>query len=75
VGNYIQRDGSDKYHNKDDDGNTENRGKVMYDEDGLVKRWDNISPSANDRDKHHHEWINKKSDGSYKYGHGEHDNH
>ena len=72
---YSQRDGYDKYHNKDDDGNTTNRGKATYDNDGTLKRLDNISPSSRSSDWHHHEWLKKNSDGSYEYGHGEHKNH
>ena len=72
---YTQHDGYDKYKNSGDDGRTANRGKATYDSDGTLNRLDNYSPSSNDNNKHHHEWLKKKTDGSYEYGHGEHDNH
>ena len=72
---YTQNNGYDKYRNIDEGGHTKNSGRADYDDDGSLKRLSNISPSSSNSDKHHHEWLNKQSDGSYKYGHGEHDNH
>ena len=72
---YKQYDGYDKYRNTDDSGSTSNSGKATYDRDGSLKRLDNYSPSSSNDSKHHHEWLKKNSDGSYEYGHGEHDNH
>lgn len=72
---YKQRDGYDVYHNKDDEGRTINKGRATYNEDGTLKRLDNYSPSSKSGSKHHHEWCKEKDDGSYKYDHGEHDNH
>lgn len=72
---YKRHDGYDKYRNTDNAGNTTNKGKATYNEDGSLKRLDNISPSSSSSDKHHHEWLKQTSDGSYTYGHGEHDNH
>jgi hypothetical protein len=71
---YKQHDGYDKYRNTDNDGKTKNSGKATYNEDGSLKRLDNISPSSSNSDKHHHEWLKETSSG-YEYGHGEHDNH
>ena len=73
--NYKPHDGYDKYHNKNDDGETKNSGKATYNPDGSLKRLDNYSLSSSSGDKHHHEWLKQRSDGSYEYGHGEHDNH
>lgn len=70
---YTQKVGSDKFQNEDSKGNTTNRGKAVYDKDGSLKRLDVYSPSK--PGWHHHEWMNKKSDGTYEYGHGEHKNH
>ena len=73
---YVQHDGYDKYKNVDrDTGQTKNSGKATYDDDGTLKRLSNISPAADDSSMHHHEWLNKKSDGTYEYGHGKHKNH
>lgn len=73
---YKQHDGYDKYRNVDKDtGRTKNSGKAEYNSDGTLKRLSNISPSSRSGDYHHHEWLQKKSDGSYQYGHGEHKNH
>lgn len=70
---YKQHNGYDKFHNTDDEGHTMNRGKATYNDDGTLQHLDVISPSR--PGWHHHEWMNKRPDGSYEYGHGEHKNH
>lgn len=72
---YKQYNGRDKYRNTDADGHTINSGKATYNSDGSLKRLDIISPSSSNADKHHHEWLKQTSNGTYEYGHGEHDNH
>ena len=72
---YTQHDGYDKYCNTDENGNTKNRGKAEYDSDGSMTRLDNYSPSKEKPGYHHHEWVNKKDDGSYEYGYGLHKDH
>lgn len=64
-----------KWHDKDENNKTRHRGREVYDEDGSLKRADIYSPSSSDPDYHHHEWLKKKDDGSYEYGHGHHKNH
>lgn len=72
---YSQHNGYDKYRSTNNDGNTTHSGKATYCEDSSLERLDIISPSASNDSKHHHEWLYKDSNGDYKYGHGEHDNH
>ena len=73
---YKKHDSYDKYRNIDNaSGATTNRGKATYNTDGTLSRLDNISPVSGDNTKHHHEWLKQKSDGTYEYGHGLHNNH
>lgn len=72
---YKQHDGYDKFRQTDQDERTKSSGKATYNSDGTLKRLDAISPSSSSEEKHHHEWLKQKPDGSYEYGHGEHDNH
>ncbi len=70
---YKQRNGYDRWSNSSDSGDWENSGRAKYDSDGQMYRWDNYSPAG--EGYHHHEWINRKNDGSYSYDHGRHSDH
>ena len=62
---YKQHDGYDKFCVPNEDGHTKLRGKAVYDTDGSLARMDTIYPQGKDR--HIHEILKKRSDGSYEY--------